>query len=243
MDLKLKNKKALVLGSSSGIGRAIAEALLSEGADVALAARNEEKLKAAAKELGCKNYFACDLSVKGQAQLVTEKAIKALDGLDILVTNTGGPKRGTFLEISQEQWLHDFQNLWMSVVESLQVALPVMQKSNYGRVLLVTSYAAVDPRPGLTTSNGLRAGLLGLAKSVVDEYAPYGITVNTLMPGLTSTARLLELKLTGERVKQMVPAGRIGEPWEIANLAAFLSSPLAGYITGQAIAVDGGASR
>ena len=107
-------------------------------------------------------------------------------------------------------------------------------------IILITSLAAKEPLSGLTTSNGLRAGLAGLCKSLANEVAPFGITVNVLLPGYTNTDRLKDLKLTEDRVKQMVPAGRLGDPRELADLAAFLASPKAGYITGQSIAVDGG---
>jgi 3-oxoacyl-[acyl-carrier protein] reductase len=241
MDLQLNGKKALVLGASAGIGRAIAQTLIAEGATVAISARNADKLKTTAKEIGAAHHFACDLSTAGAANELTTNAMKALGGLDILVTNTGGPKRGNFADISAEQWHHDFQNLWMSVVESLNVALPHMQKQKFGRVLMVTSFAAREPRAGLTTSNGLRAGLNGLCKSISNEYAQHGITVNVLMPGFTNTDRIKEINMPEDKVRQLVPAGRIGEPEELAALAAFLASPLAGYITGQNIAVDGGA--
>jgi 3-oxoacyl-[acyl-carrier protein] reductase len=128
----------------------------------------------------------------------------------------------------------------MSVVESVQAALPAMRKQKYGRVLLVTSIAAKEPLPGLTTSNGLRAGLSGLVRSLVPEVAADGITLNLLLPGYTNTDRLKALNLSDDKVKAMVPAGRLGEPEELANLACYLASPLAGYITGQSIAVDGG---
>lgn len=240
MDLKLKGKRALVMGSSTGIGRAIAESLIAEGASVILCARNDDRLQATVKEIGALAGFACDLTVPSAAQDLVRRSIEKLGGLDILVTNTGGPRKGNFSEISAGQWHEDFQSLWMSFVESVQVAVPTMRAARYGRILLVTSLAAKEPLPGLTTSNGLRAGLTGLAKSLANEVAADGITVNVLLPGYTATDRLKELKLTDERVKQMVPAGRLGEPSELADLACFLASPRAGYITGQSIAIDGG---
>jgi len=243
MDLQLKNKKVLVMGASSGLGRSIAEVLVQEGAEVAICSRSLDKLQKTAKEIGAKHYFACDLTKEGEAKDVVEKAIAQMGGVDILVTNTGGPNKGNFAEISDVQWQNDFQSLWMSVVEALKVALPKMKENNYGRVLLVTSLAAKEPLSGLTTSNGLRAGLAGLSKSIANEYAPFGITINLLLPGYTATDRLKELKLTDERIKQMVPAGRLGDPRELADLAAFLASPRAGYITGQSILVDGGVTR
>ena len=243
MDLKLKGKKALVMGASSGLGKSIAEELIQEGVEVAICSRGLDKLKATAEEIGCKKYYSCDLSKAGESKKVVEQALKEMNGLDILVTNTGGPKKGNFDEVTSEQWQEDFQSLWMSVVESLKVVLPEMKKNNFGRILLVTSLAAKEPLSGLTTSIGLRAGLAGLIKSVSNEYSAFGLTLNLLLPGYTNTERLKNLKLTDEKVKQMVPAGRLGEPQELADLATFLASPRAGYITAQSIAVDGGAIR
>lgn len=243
MDLQLKNKRALVMGASSGIGRAIAEVLVQEGAKVAICSRSLDKLQKTAGEIGAQYFYSCDLGKPGEAKAVVEKATTQMGSLDILVTNTGGPNKGAFADISDEQWQEDFQSLWMSVVESLKVALPRMKENRYGRILMVTSLAAKEPLSGLTTSNGLRAGLAGLSKSIANEYAPYGITLNQLLPGYTATDRLKELKLTEERIQQMVPAGRLGDPHELADLAAFLASPRAGYITGQSILVDGGVTR
>lgn len=243
MDLQLKQKKVLVMGSSTGIGKAIAQIFVNEGAEVALCSRNLEKLEKTAKEIGCKHFFSCDFSKPGQGKMAVEEAIKLLGGIDIVIGNTGGPKKGNFLEVSSEQWQDDFQALWMSVVESLKVALPEMKKNNFGRVILITSLAAKEPLSGLTTSNGLRAGLPGLCKSIADEYAPFGITLNLLLPGYTNTDRIKELNYSDETVKKLVPAGRLGDPIELASLAVFLSSPLSGYTTGQSIAVDGGVLR
>ena len=243
MDLQLKNKRALIFGASTGIGCAIAEVLVQEGATVTICSRSEDKLKIAAKETGAQHYLVGDLTKPGEAKSVVEKAIAKMGGVDVLVTNTGGPNKGNFADISDKQWHEDFQSLWMSVVESMNVALPKMKENNYGRILLVTSLAAKEPLSGLTTSNGLRAGLAGLSKSVANEYAKYGITVNLLLPGYTATDRLKELKLTDERIQQMVPAGRLGEPRELADLATFLASPRAGYITGQSFLIDGGVTK
>jgi len=243
MDLGLKNKKALVFGSSAGIGRAVAESLIAEGVQMALCARNLDRLEKTAKEIGAGLCLAADLSKPGESARAVKEAIKKMDGLDILVTNTGGPAKGHFAEISEDQWRVDFQSLWLSVVEAMHAALPQMKKNNFGRVLMVTSIAGKEPLSGLTTSNGLRAGLEGLSKSVATEMAPFGITVNVLRPGYTNTERLKELNLSEERVKQMVPAGRLGEPKEFADMATFLASPRASYITGQCISVDGGVQK
>lgn len=243
MDLKLHDKKALVFGSSGGIGYSIAEALLEEKTKVCINSRDQERLQKAKSSLQTEYGVVADLTQTGQARQAVKTALEQMQGLDVLVMNTGGPSKGHFSDISNEQWLLDFQNLWLSFTDAVKEALPQMKKQNYGRILLVTSLAAKEPLSALTTSNGLRAGLAGLAKSLANEVAPDGITVNLLLPGYTNTDRLKDLKLSEEKVKQMVPAGRLGEPRELADLAAFLSSPRAGYITGQSIVVDGGVLR
>lgn len=240
MDLQLKGKKALIFGSTGGIGKAVAQSLIAEGAEVYINGRTEEKCAAVAEEIGAAGFYAGDLSETTTASLVTKKMINDHGALDILVTNTGGPKKGDFLDVTIEQWRTDYQSLWLSVVESLHEALPVMKKNGYGRVLLVTSLAAKEPLPGLTTSNGLRAGLAGLVRSMANEFSKDGITFNLLLPGYTNTDRIKALNLSEEKIKEMVPAGRLGEPEELADLASFLASPKAGYITGQSIAIDGG---
>lgn len=243
MELKLNNKKALVFGSTAGIGRAVAESLINEKAQVFLNSRNADRLANSISELKAQGGVLADLSKPDAAKYAVNEAIKNMGGLDILVMNTGGPKKGSFVEITSEQWLSDFQNLWLSFTEAAKEALPVMKKQKFGRILLITSLAAKEPLPNLTTSNGLRAGLAGLCKSLANEVAGDGITVNLLLPGYTNTDRLKELNLSDDKIRQMIPAGRLGEPQELASLASFLASPLAGYITGQSIAVDGGVLR
>src|SRR5207253_7416587 len=120
MDLQLKNKKALVMGASTGIGRAIAEVLVQEGAEVTICSRNLAKLQKTANEIGAQHMLTCDLSKAGEAKTVVEKAIAQMGGVDILVTNTGGPNKGSFADVSDAQWQEDFQSLWMSVVESFK---------------------------------------------------------------------------------------------------------------------------
>ena len=240
MDLELKGKRALVLGSSAGLGRAIAQTLVKEGARVALCSRDEARIQATAKELGAEVGIALDLGVAGNGREVVRRAVAALGGVDILVTNTGGPPSGAFLKTTPEQWQQGFQGLYLSAIESIQEALPAMQAANFGRILLVTSIAAKEPTKGLTISNALRAGLLGLMKTVSDEVAASGVTVNSLLPGYTATDRMRQLGVTDERIASEVPARRMGKPEEFAAAAAFLASGLAGYITGQALAVDGG---
>ena len=206
MDLNLKGKKALVMGSSTGIGKAIAESLVNEGAEVYLCSRTEEKLQACQKEIGAAGYEVCDLTKPNASSVLIENLVSKVGPIDILVTNTGGPQKANFLEVSDEQWNTDFQSLWMSPVEAIKAVIPHMKENNYGRILMVTSIAALEPLEGLTTSNGLRAGLSGLAKSISNEFSANGITINLLLPGYTNTDRLKALNLSDEKVKAMVPA-------------------------------------
>jgi 3-oxoacyl-[acyl-carrier protein] reductase len=240
MDLDLKGKIALVLGSSDGLGKAVAESLAKEGVLVVLSARNVEKLKRAMSETGAAHYEECDFSNANATTLLVEKVLAKYGRLDILVTNTGGPKKAYFKDVSKEDWENDFQSLWMSPVEAMKASLQSMEKNNYGRILMITSIAAKEPLEALATSNGLRAGLAGLAKTIVNEYSHAGITVNLLLPGYTNTDRIRALNLSEEKIKQMVPAGRLADPSELADLATFLASKKGAYITGQSIAVDGG---
>lgn len=242
MDLGLSGRKALVMGASSGLGKAVARALVEEGASAVICARGEEKLRSTAEEIGA-FPVVCDLSQAGAAAALVEKSREKLGGLDILVSNTGGPPQGGFLDLTSQDWEAGFRGLWMSAVESMQAALPHMREQGWGRLLLVTSVAAREPVAGLTISNAYRAGLHGLVNSVSREVASQGVTVNVLMPGYTKTERLAELGVSDEQIAAQIPAGRLGRPHELAALAAFLASEKAAYITGQAIAVDGGLLR
>jgi 3-oxoacyl-[acyl-carrier protein] reductase len=243
MDLGLRGRKALVLGGSSGLGRAVAASLIAEGALVAICSRNKARVEAAARELGARFGLACDLLESGAARTLVETASSRLGGLDILVTNAGGPPKGHFAEVTPEMWHQGFQSLWMSAVDAIQAALPGMRQRRWGRILLITSTAAKEPIHGLTVSSGLRAGLLGLVKTLAPEVAEEGVTVNALLPGYTATARIKELGLPEETLAEGIPARRLARPQELGALAAFVASEQAGYLTGQAIALDGGLIR
>ena len=243
MDLKLTGKKALVFGSTSGIGKATAISLIREGAEVYINGRTPDKCKAVQEEIGAAGFYNGDLTQPGTAAEITKLMLSEVGCIDILVTNTGGPKKGDFLEIDLAQWQKDYQSIYLSVVEALQIVIPSMQKNNFGRVLMVTSLAAREPRAGLTTSNGLRPGLAGLARTLSNEFAKDGLTFNLILPGFTNTDRLKGLNLTEETIKSMVPAGRLADPSELGDLAAYLASPLASYITAQSITIDGGVNR
>lgn len=240
MDLNINGKRALVFASSEGLGKAIAKELAAEGARVIISSRNSEKLASAAKEINAVDFIPCDLLVKGAARDLTRAAIEKLGGLDILVTNAGGPPTGLFKDITTEQWESSYQSLFMSLVEAVQVALPEMSKTGWGRILMVTSVAAKEPIANLTISSSLRAGVHGLVNAVSKEIGVNGITINALMPTFTATERLKELRPNAEDLISKIPMRRLGKPEELGKLAAFLASDHAGFITGQAIAYDGG---
>lgn len=240
MDLKLQGRTALVLGSSSGIGRGIAAALADEGCRVAICSRSGEKLEKAKAQTGAEITIQLDLSSEGGGARAVEQALARFSRLDILVTNTGGPAPGDFLKVSPEDWQRGFSSLCLSAVQSIHAAIPSMIINRWGRVILITSVAAKEPISNLIISNVLRAGLLGLTKSLSKEVAPSGITVNSILPGYTRTERLLELGINEEELVKRIPAARLGTPEELGKLAAFLCSEHAGFITGQAIAYDGG---
>jgi len=243
MDLGLKNKRALVLGASAGIGRGIAEVLVQEGARVTIVSRSSDKIEQARSQMKAEFALTGDLNKPGAAKEIVNSAIQKMGGVDILVINTGGPAKGAFEDVTLEQWNEGIQSLWMSAIDSIQTALPGMKTKNWGRILLVTSLSAKEPLKAMTISNGLRAGLSGLTKSIATEVAPYGITINSLLPGYTDTDRLRELNLSADTVKSLIPAGRLGTTREFGSVATFLASDLAGYITGQSILIDGGATR
>ena len=243
MNLNIKNKNALVFGASTGLGRAIAKGLADEGVQVAIASRSQEKLDLALKETGAIKSFPVDMNFKQDAAQTIQECIQNWGSLDILVINTGGPKRGTFEDLTTIDWTDGYQSLWGSTIECMKAALPSMKAKKWGRILIVTSFAAKEPMNSLVISNAYRAGLLGLAKSVSNEVAQYGVTVNALLPGYIRTARVLETGIPEEKIAVNIPLKRYGTPEEFAALATFLSSEQASYITGQSIAVDGGFLR
>ncbi|MEI7973540.1 MAG: SDR family oxidoreductase [Bdellovibrio sp.] len=243
MDLQLKNRRVLVLGASQGIGQAIAESFCQEGARVAISSRSEEILQRSAHEMGAEAWKCIDLSKAHSGAEVASWALEALGGVDVFVYNTGGPRKGDFLQISNPQWHEDFQSLWMSLVEALQVLLPRMRQQKFGRVLAVTSLAAKEPLKSLTTSNAFRAGLPGLFRSISNEFAVDDITLNLLLPGHTDTQRLRQLHLSPEQVAQIIPRQKLVQPKEFGSLACYLASVHAASITGQSFVVDGGAQR
>ena len=257
MDLGLKGKIALVSASSKGLGRAVAEELAIEGADLVMCARGKETLDQTAaairKATGVRVItVAADVSDSGAAARVSKAALDEFGKVDILVTNSGGPPSGAFESFTPETWDSATRLLLTSAVELTRALLPGMKERKWGRILNVTSIAAKQPIHGLMLSNSLRAAVIGFARTLANEVAPFGVTVNNLLPGFTRTDRVQELaraaggKSAGSgkdivaQWEKEIPMGRLGEPREFAALAAFLASERASYITGSSIAVDGG---
>lgn len=231
------------MGASAGLGYAIAEQLVKEGARVAICSRDEARIREAAQRMGAELAVTADLTRPGATKELVEKVSGALGGVDILVANTGGPPKGGIETLTAEQWQEGFQSLWMSVVEGLQAALPGMKERRWGRVILVTSVAAREAMPLLTISNGLRAGLMGLVKTVSNEVAEHGVTINGVLPGYHATERLKQLGVPEDTIASQIPARRLGKPEELGALVTFLASEQAGYITGQSVVIDGGWMR
>jgi len=261
MDLQLRGRVALVNAASRGIGRGIAEVLAAEGASLVICSRDEAAITAAAAQIAATYRaevvpVAADVGKAGSAEHLVATAAERFGGLDILVNNSGGPPGGTFDDFDDVAWQDAFDLLLLGVVRMVRAALPFLRASGNGRIINVASSAVREPIPGLVLSNSLRAGVAGLAKTLADELAPHQVTVNTILPGRILTDRLrgpfIEParqagvpvdELARAEVAREVPLGRVGEPRDLANLAAFLCSPAAAYLTGLAVAVDGGRIR
>ncbi|MDB5522319.1 MAG: short-chain dehydrogenase/reductase [Rhizobium sp.] len=239
MDFGLGKKSALVMGGSRGLGFAIASELAAEGASVAICGRDADRLNSAAGRIGAKGY-AVDLSKPGEAGKLVQNVISDMGSLDVLVVNTGGPPPRKFADADEQDWRDAFEGLWMSSVGAIRSALPSMCDRGWGRIVVVTSIAAREPIANLALSNGFRAGLHGMVNTLSREYASRGITVNAILPGYTLTERLIEVGVDEAKISEQIPAARLGTPKEFAALATFLASDRASYITGQAIACDGG---
>ena len=257
MDLGLGGKTALVCAASQGLGRAVAAELAAEGTSLILCSRGEGALKAACDSISEQSDVpvlgvAGDLSVRADVERVVETGLKRFGQIDILVTNVGGPPAGRFDALSREQWDVAHRLLLTSVLDLTRLVLPGMKERGWGRILNITSIASKQPVDNLILSNSLRAAVTGFAKTLANEVAADGITVNNILPGYTRTERVEQLADTiakkdgvtpdevTARWEAEIPMRRLGEPHEFAALAAFLVSERASYITGSSIAVDGG---
>ena len=257
MDLGLTGKVAFVAAASKGLGRAIAEELAREGAEIAICARNAGTLGEAANAIGRETgrevlAIPGDVSDAATVGQMIAATIAKFGRIDVLVTNAGGPPSGKFESLDEAMWRRATDLTLMSVVNLVRAVLPGMKERGYGRIINVTSIAVKQPVDGLMLSNSLRAAVTGFARTLANEVAPTGITVNNILPGYTRTERVEQLSdATAKREgispeaavgrwESQIPMGRLGEPREFAALATFLASERASYITGQSIAVDGG---
>jgi len=257
MDLGLGGKVAFVGGASKGLGRAAALALAREGAKVVVAARTRDSLEKTAadisRETGAEvRAMPVDLSRSGQVRTTIKTVLKDFGRVDILVNNAGGPPSGTFLDFGDDAWEAAFRLNLMSAVILARAVVPGMRDQGWGRIINLTSIAVKQPLDGLILSNSIRTGLHGWAKTLSNELAPCGITVNNVLPGFTLTDRVRSLaRVQAEkegvgpeevmgRMEQAIPMKRLGRPEDVGDLVAFLASEQAGYITGVSIHIDGG---
>ncbi len=242
MDLGLKGKRAVVAGASAGLGLGCATALAAEGASVVIGSRTEERIAAAAETIDGAVGLVADVStVDGAVDFVT-RGMEALGGIDILIANAGGPPPGNFASTDLGAYEGALHLNLLSTVAMVHTAMPAMQAQGWGRVVAITSLSVRQPMANLILSNTARAGVTGFLKTVATEVAKDGITVNSLQPGVHATERLLGMGADPEAIAASVPARAIGEADDFGKVAAFLCSDAAKFITGSALALDGGAN-
>jgi 3-oxoacyl-[acyl-carrier protein] reductase len=260
VDLKLTGRTALVCGSSSGLGRAIAHQLAEEGCRVAVNGRDQQRLEKALAHLrripqAEIEGFRADVAVAAEAEDLVHRVKDRFGSVDILICNAGGPPAVPFRDAPVESWQAAIDLNLVSTIRLCRAAVPIMRKRQWGRIVCITSIAARQPLPGLILSTTARAGVLGFAKSLADELGPDGITVNVVCPGYMHTERVEDLAVQrSSQTKRTtheilagfvkdVPLGRMGEPEELAAAVAFLASERASYISGVTLQVDGGFLR
>ncbi len=260
MDLGLKGKVALVVAASRGLGRAVAQELAQEGCKLVICSRNADAITKAADDIRTDAKaevlaLAADVSDGEQIQHLIEQATRQFGGVDILFANAGGPPPGMFAQLNDEQWMGAVNLNLMSVVRLCRGVLPHMQQQKWGRILIDTSFTVKQPLENLILSNAIRAGVLGMAKTLSNEVAKDHVTVNCICPGWIQTERVdqllkdraqranISLDEATKTVTNTIPMGRIGRVDEFAATAAFLLSERASYITGVALQVDGGAIK
>jgi 3-oxoacyl-[acyl-carrier protein] reductase len=257
LETGLKNRVAIVAASSQGIGRATAEAFAAEGCRVAMCSRNREALNTAAEKIRSQYRTEVlaepfDVTDHGAVRDFVNAVVQKFGSADICVTNAGGPPAKGFLATTIDEWKRAVDVNFMSVVYFAHQVIPHMQKKKWGRILTITSVSTKQPVPDLVYSNAVRAAVVGLVKSLANEFGKDGILVNNVGPGYTATDRLKELarsraKASGKTENEVLdgfaadaPMKRLGDPRELADTIVWLASERASYITGQTILVDGG---
>jgi 3-oxoacyl-[acyl-carrier protein] reductase len=260
MDLGLKHRVALVAASSQGIGRATAECFAAEGCRVAMCARNPQTLHAAAEKIRKQSNAqvfaeAFDVTDPAAVSRFVTAVVQQFGSIDICVTNAGGPPAKGFLDSTLEDWQHALDANFLSTVYFAREVIPHMQRNHWGRIITLTSITTKQPVPDLVLSNAARAAVVGLVKSLANEFGKDGILVNNVGPGFTATDRLKELaktraKTSGKSEQELFDTWaadsalkRLGEPREVADTIVWLASERASYITGQTVLVDGGAYK
>jgi len=242
MDLGIAGRRAAVAAASKGLGFSVAQALASEGVRVAICGRRADAIEAAAERIGADTVpIVADVSSAAGAAGFVRDARAALGGVDILIANAGGPPPGNFTSVTIDQYLDAFELNCRSTIAMCSDAVPEMRTQQWGRIVAITSIAVRQPIANLILSNTARAGVTGFLKTLAREIAADGVTVNSLLPGLHETERIAALHSGGGDLGAGIPAGVIGDPADFGKVAAFLCSQHARYVTGTALAVDGGA--
>ena len=256
MELNLVGKTALIAASSQGLGYAIAEQLVKEGANVMISGRVEEKLKQKASELeavgaGRVAYLQTDLTKTADIKRLVGKTVEIFGGVELLVNNAGGPPAGSFLDLSDDDWQSAFELNLLSYVRLIRESLPFLKKQG-GKIVNIASSSIKEPIPGLILSNTFRTGIVGLSKTLAAELAPFNVLVNTIAPGRIATDRVAHLDQVNAdkqgvdrqtiegQMKAVIPLKRYGTPEEFAKVAVFLLSDANTYMTGSSFLVDGG---
>lgn len=260
MDLGLKDKVAIITGASKGIGKAIAFNFAKEKANITICSRNIKNLKQVSETIGENTNskvlpVQTDLEKHEDIQKMVNKTLDKFGRIDVLVNNTGGPPPVKFIDTDEKQWLKAVDQLLMSIINCCYEVIPMMKKQGCGRIINMTSIAAKQPIDNLILSNTIRSGIHGLTKTLSNELAEFGITVNAVCPGFTLTERVVELakvyalksgkkyKETIRQWEEQIPIGRLANTDEIAYMVLFYASDKASYITGNITQVDGGYNK